>query len=99
MALKPLGVVKTIVEAAGMGISYVYDDLIFLEHNSFLLQFTDNEREITVHVNREADEAVVQGDIARLQESALDHAMQLTRGGRYTLVPEGEDSLRIEFSD
>lgn len=98
MGLKPLGKVKTIVEAAGMGISYAYDDLVFLEHNSFLLQFTDNDREITVHVNSEADEATVHCDIERLQEAACNHTMQCARGGHYTLVPEGEDSIRIEFS-
>ena len=98
MGLKPLGMVKTIVEAAGMGISYAYDDLVFLEHNSFLLQFTTNDREITVHVNSEADEATVHGDIERLREAARNVAMQCTRGGHYTLVPEGEDSIRIEFS-
>ena len=98
MGLKPLGMVKTIVEAAGMGISYAYDDLVFLEHNSFLLQFTTNDREITVHVNSEADEATVHGDIERLQAVACNHAMQCTRGGHCTLVPEGGDSIRIEFS-
>lgn len=99
MGLKPLGLVKTMVEAAGMGISYAYDDLVFLEHNSFLLQFTDNDHEIMVHVNSEADEATVHGDIERLQEAALYQAMQCTRGGHYTLVPEGEDAIRIEFTD
>lgn len=98
MGLKPLGVVKTIVEAAGMGISYAYDDLVFLEHNSFLLQFTDNDREVTVHVNSEADEATVHSDIERLQEVAGGHAMRFTRGGLYTLVPDGEDTIRIEFN-
>ena len=98
MSLKPLGMVKTIVEAAGMGISYAYDDLVFLEHNSFLLQFTDNDREIKIHVNCEADEGTVQSDIERLQEVALKQAMQFSRGTRYTLVPEGEDAIRIEFN-
>ncbi|MFA6282937.1 MAG: hypothetical protein WC633_02255 [Desulfurivibrionaceae bacterium] len=98
MGLKPLGKVKTIVEAAGMGISYAYDDLVFLEHNSFLLQFTGNDHEITIHVNSEAEESTVHGDIERLQAAACNHAMQCTRGGHYTLVPEGEDSIRIEFS-
>ena len=99
MSLKPLGMVKTIVEAAGMGISYAYDDLVFLEHNSFLLQFTDNDREFTIHVNSEADEATVHSDIERLQEVALNHTMQFTRGGLYTLIPDGEDTIRIEFSE
>lgn len=41
MGLKPLGRVKDIVEAAGMTISYVYEDLVFIDHNAFLLQFTE----------------------------------------------------------
>ncbi|MDG4474949.1 hypothetical protein [Thiovibrio frasassiensis] len=98
MGLKPLGKVKTIVEAAGMGISYAYDDLVFLEHNSFLLQFTDNDHEIMIHVNSEADEATVHGDIERLQEVARNQAMQFSRGTHYTLIPAGEDAIRIEFS-
>jgi hypothetical protein len=98
MGLNPLGTVKTIVEAAGMGISYAYDDLVFLEHNSFLLQFTGHGHEVTIHVNSEADEATVHGDIERLRQVALDHAMQFTRGTHYTLVPAGEDAIRIEFS-
>ncbi|MHB8148729.1 MAG: hypothetical protein ACYDIB_01065 [Desulfobulbia bacterium] len=99
MSLKPLGMVKTIVETAGMGISYAYDDLVFLEHNFFLLQFTDNDREVKIHVNSEADEATVQSDIERLQEVARNQAMQFSRGTHYTLIPEGEDAIRIEFSD
>jgi len=99
MGIKPLGLVKTIVEEAGMGISYAYDDLVFLEHNSFLLQFTDNDGKMLVHVNSEAEETAVHGDIKRLQEAACTHAMQWSRGGHYTLVPDGEDSIRIEFTD
>ena len=97
MGIKPLGVVKTIVEAAGMGISYVYDDLVFLEHNSFLLQFTTNDREITVHVNSEEGEATVHDDIEKLQNAAGNHAMQFLRGTLYTLVPDEKETIRIEF--
>ncbi|MBU2537685.1 MAG: hypothetical protein KKH22_04550 [Proteobacteria bacterium] len=99
MSLKPLGMVKTIVEAAGMGISYAYDDLVFLDHNSFLLQFADNGGEVTIHVNSEADEALVRPDIERLQDVACNQNMQFSRGGLYTLVPDGESSIRIEFSE
>lgn len=99
MSLKPLGMVNSIVEAAGMGISYVYDDLIFLEHNSFLLQFADNGGEVTIHVNSGADEATVRPDIERLQEVACNQSMQFTRGGLYTLVHDGEGSIHIEFRE
>jgi DNA-binding IclR family transcriptional regulator len=41
MTLKPLGQVKELVESLGMEISYAYEDLVFLQHNGFLLQFDD----------------------------------------------------------
>lgn len=98
MGLKPLGMVKTIVEEAGMDISYAYEDLVFLEHSSFLLQFVDNDLEMKVHVNSEADEVTVRGDIARLQDIALRHGMEFVCDGLYTLTMEGEDGIRIEFN-
>jgi len=98
MGLKPLGMVKNIVEEAGMGISYAYEDLVFLDHSSFLLQFVDDDREVKVHVNSEADEITVRGDIARLQDIALRHGMEFVCEVLYTLTMEGEDSIRIEFN-
>ena len=69
MNLKPLGIVKTIVEAAGMGISYAYDDLVFLDHNAFLLQFTDNDKEILIHTNSEAEGGEINDSVARLKNA------------------------------
>ena len=97
MSSKPLGMVKTIVEEAGMGISYAYEDLVFLEHSSFMLQFTDKDREVKVHVNSEADEAAVRSDIVRLQDVALRYGMAFICAGLYTLAADGGDTIRIEF--
>ena len=96
--MNPLGAVKNIVEAVGMDISYAYEDLVFLEHNGFLLQFSENGQEVLVHVNSEADEVVVGGDIDRLMESALNHDMRFVRGNLYTLAQEDDENIRIEFS-
>lgn len=99
MAMYPLGVVKNIVEAVGMDISYAYEDLVFLEHNGFLLQFTDNDREVLVHTNSEADPAVVSRDISHLVEAALRHDMRFMQGSLYTLAQEDDENIRIEFSE
>lgn len=97
MSTKPLGVVKDIVEAASMGISYAYEDLVFLEHNSFLLQFTDNDREVLVHINKEADKETVSLDIGRLQEVALTREMRFVSGNVYVLRQDDDETIRIEF--
>lgn len=98
MALKPLGRVKEIVESAGMGISYAYDDLIFMEHNAFLLQFTDSDNELLIHRNKEADAKAVTGDIAKLKQAASSHDMAFKDGTTYTLSQADDENIRIEFS-
>ena len=97
MNLRPLGIVKTIVESAGMGISYAYDDLVFLDHNAFLLQFTDNDKEILIHANSEAEGREIRDSIARLKNVAAAHEITFTDGGLYTLTQADDENIRIEF--
>ena len=97
--MNDLGIVRNIVEEAGMDISYAYEDLVFLEHNSYLLQFTDTEGEVLIHKNSEADEALVDRDIGRLQEIALRNQMRFEIGDKYTLSQADDESIRIDFID
>ncbi|MBC8318154.1 MAG: hypothetical protein H8E41_09625 [Desulfobulbaceae bacterium] len=98
MGLKPLGIVKEIVESIGMEISYAYDDLVFMEHNAFLLQFTEKENELLIHMNRDADETELKNDIARLKKAASVHLVTFNDGTTYTLSQADDDNIRIEFA-
>ena len=97
MELRPLGIVKEIVEAVGMDISYMYEDLVFIDHNAFLLQFTDDTGVVLIRVNRSARENELEGAIARLKKEAAAKEMVFIDGGRYEISQDGDDNLRIEF--
>ena len=97
MSLKQLGVVKDIVESAGMGISYAYDDLVFINHNALLLQFMDKKSELVIHVNSEADESAIQGDIIKLKAEATAKKIPLKDGSKYTLSQGDDENIRLEF--
>lgn len=97
MDLKPLGVVKEIIEDAGMSISYAYEDLVFIEHNAFLLQFTDNNSKLLIHVNSDADASAIQGDIIRLKAEAAARYMIFQDGSKYTLNQGDDENIRLEF--
>ena len=45
IAFRPLAEVKMMLEETGNDISYAYDDLIFVEHTAFLIQFDDEKPE------------------------------------------------------
>lgn len=91
--------IKEIVETAGMAVSFAHEDLVFLDHNGFLLQFTDNDKEVLIHLNAEADKEVISRDVGQLAESAVSHDMRFVQGSFYSLYEEEDDSIRIEFDE
>ncbi len=97
MSLRKLGIVREIVETAGMGISHAYDDLVFLDHNAFLLQFTDENDKLLLHCNRAADKDAIKEAVAKLKGTARAHAMTFTDGCDYSLSRADDENLRIEF--
>ena len=99
MGLKQLGIVKEIVESAGMGISYSYEDLVFIEHNAFLLQFTNKDNEMLIHINQEADGSVIQGAIARLKAEASARKMIFRDGIYYTISQGDDENINLEFAE
>lgn len=94
---KPLGTVTEIVEDAMMDVSYAYEDLIFLENNGFLLQFTDREEEVLIHINREIERSELNASLALLQEKAGERTMVFRTGDYFRMSQVGEDGVHIEF--
>jgi hypothetical protein len=97
MPLRQLGTVREIIESAGMALSYAYEDLVFLEHNGFLLQFTDKEQEVLIHINEEAEENELAPALALLQEKAGENKMLFNKAGYYRLSQADEENINIEF--
>ncbi len=95
--LLKLGVVKETVEAIGMGVSYTYEDLIFLDHNALLLQFTDESDKVLVHINQEADTEPIPAIIAALKQAALEREMTFLDGSTYALTQGEDEQINIEF--
>lgn len=97
MALKQLGIVRNIVESVGMEIGHAYDDLIFLDHNAFLLQFTDEENRVIIHCNSEADKAATKDAVDILKGAALANEMTFVEGSDYLIAQVDDENLRVEF--
>lgn len=99
MELKPLGKVKELVESVGMGISHAYDDLVFLDHNAFLLQFGADSRAVIVHTNSEADEKEAGEGISRLKKGGSVTDLDIVVGGLYTMSQSEDETISIEFHE
>jgi hypothetical protein len=97
MTTRALGTIREILESAGLGVSHAYEDLVFPEHNAFLLQFTEKEQEVLIHINEEAEENALAGSLALLQEKARENKMVFSRAGYYRLSQADEENITIEF--
>ena len=100
MSPNPLGKLKELVESAGMGISYAYEDLVFLDHNAFLLQFSDDGRTIFIHTNSEADTGEIVEGVSRLKKASSEVTdIAVADGIFYTLAQTEDYSISIEFHE
>lgn len=85
------------MESAGLEISYAYEDLVFLKHNGFFLQFTDRSQEVLIHINEEAKEDELAPSMVLLQEKAVENKMVFSKAGYYRLSQADEENINIEF--
>ncbi|KPK35093.1 MAG: hypothetical protein AMK70_06050 [Nitrospira bacterium SG8_35_1] len=99
MTLHPLGKLKELIESVGMGISYAYDDLVFLEHNAFIMQFGDDHNTILIHTNYQADQNQVGEGIGKLKMAASSTDLNFILGSSYTLTQADGKNISIEFHE
>jgi len=97
VALRKLGVVKTIVETVGMDIGHVWDDLVFLNHTGLILQFTDQEDTMRIHRNFEGESSILERAIDLLKETARLYAMTFLDGEEFRISQGDDEELRLEF--
>lgn len=100
MSLLPLGIAKEVVEAVDLEISYAYDDLVFVEHNPFLLQYDERSpKSFNLFFNRECDEVHAANLEKRLIGAAADREFALENCGSYALSEsaEGDKEVQLQF--
>ena len=96
---RPLGIVKGALETLDVEITYVYEDLIFIKHNHFLLQFGEIGEKMFFYRNSEIkiDEAMGQFEI--LSASLSGEGLELTYQGSYTLEEKADGTMSLELSE
>lgn len=97
--LRPFGIIKTLIDAVGLDISYAYDDLVFIEHNAFLLQMgEDNGEDLAVWFNEDSTPADRPHILSQLQAEGAKLSLDIYEKGTYSL--DNSDSckdIQIKF--
>lgn len=97
---RPLGLLKELLENNGFSITHCYEDLIFVEHNAFLLQMGEQGEEVYLVFNVDCHTDKKQEIEHTLVPAGRAFGLQLTVKGTYFLSPNEQDStISIEFTE
>lgn len=96
---RPLGHVMTVLETIGHPMTHAYDDLIFIEHSPFLLQFDQGQTQrLYFYGHVEWDQAksreLWETVSAALQKEGYDVKNQ----GQFSLDQHPDDAERVNVS-
>lgn len=94
---RQLGKVTALLAGLGLEVTYAYDDLVFVQHSAFILQFTEAPEQLKLFINTECDPAEA-NDTASNIIAAFDKAGFIVMPvGRFFLTPNEDQTLNIEF--
>jgi len=98
---RPLPQAEEIVAATGLNVTYPFDDLVFVEHNPFLLRFDDDLFNfIYVHFNVDCHEDDKKQLLQTMENKAFELGMKAILASSYTMKQkEGVEEIEIVFSE
>ncbi|WP_287372637.1 hypothetical protein [Prosthecochloris sp.] len=94
---RALGIVREIVTELRHDITYAYEDLVFIDHNAYLLQFTDSPDMVHLYFNIEFPEEDAEVMTRNLVESAEKRNIGVIRKGHYELAQTTDDTIEVKF--
>ena len=97
IAFRPLAEVKMMLEEIGSDVSYAYDDLVFVEHTAYLIQFDDeNPQNLKLFFNTEINKVESTRIQVRLLEAAKRRKFKLLNSGYFSLKQK-DDSEELDI--
>ena len=95
----PLGRVLNIIEPTSLEVTYNYDDLVFVEHNPFIIRFDDKDSQlIYLHFNNNLEAVEAERLTTILNKSTLNEGLKLKLDKKFTLTAnEQTEEIEIKF--
>ncbi|BHH86142.1 hypothetical protein [Desulforhopalus sp. 52FAK] len=95
---RPFGLIKELVESQGFPITHYYEDLIFTEHNAFLLQMGEKGEDVSLVFNTDCETGTRDSIEQVLTAAGRNVGLHFTPQGTYKLTPNDEnETIDIEF--
>lgn len=97
---RPLGLLRELIESMGLAITHVFEDLVFVEHNAFLLQMGEEGTDVRLWFNSQSLPAERPGIAATLAAIGKECGLQVKRCGTFRMSQQqGGQEFRLELLD
>lgn len=99
MEFRPLGIATEIIQETGLSVTYTYDDLVFIEHNPFMIQFDDDApKNLKLFFNVDCEHDTVEKLESQLKNAASQREFTITPSGKFEMTQkEGTEEIDIKF--
>lgn len=95
---RPLGLVRALVERAGLSITHAYEDLVFIEHNAILLRMKEQRGQVSIIFNEDSEEDKRKTITDQFISIGRDIEIEIMPSGTYRLTPDAStETLQFEF--
>ena len=95
---RPLGLVTALLADCGLEVTYAYDDLVFVQHSAFLLQFTDEPKSLKMYINTECEQAVAEEVGQKIIDAHAEKAFSVMSAGKFTVSQNEDETIDLTFS-
>ena len=97
---RPLGILKTLMETLGFEVTHCYEDLVFIEHNAFLLRMEEKGEKVSLLFNTESDVDKRDEIAEQIKTEGKTHKLVITNAGTYQMTPnEADGTINLEFHE
>lgn len=97
---RPLGHIREMINALGLEVTYIYEDLVYIEHNAFLLQMGERGELVYLYFNTASDPAERDDIAGQLEKAGRARELSVQRKGTFSMsqVPD-EERIEMAFFD
>lgn len=97
---RPLGILKMVIENLGFQVTHCYEDLVFIEHNAFLLRMEEQGEEVSLFFNSASD-VDKRAEIAEhFKKEGEAYKLVISSPGTYQMTPnEADGTINLEFQE
>jgi hypothetical protein len=96
--LPQIGKVMNWLETSGFVVSYLYEDLVFVESNAFLIRIEPSDlQSILIYTNSECETSEAATLEQLLLGEAEKHGLKPVKKGKFTLSQRSDDEISIRF--